>query len=67
MLLQTTPRHLQAPCFLLPPPASFLLTPASLPRPPYPGLYSFTSELLTNAMRLLSGDHEGVLIDPCPP
>src|SRR4030095_5088203 len=30
------------------------------------GIY-FESLLLTNAPRLLSGDHEGTLIVPCPP
>jgi hypothetical protein len=27
----------------------------------------FNSELLTNATRWLSGDHDGTLIEPCPP
>ena len=31
------------------------------------GSYFDISELLTKAIFLLSGDHEGVLIVPCPP
>jgi len=30
-------------------------------------LHYFFPELLTKAMDLLSGDHEGTLIVPCPP